>query len=77
MINENISDEIKQFSYDICNKHGITIKEMENDKDHIHYMIETNPNIWKEHTFLTNGYFVCSVENVSEKHFQIYIENQG
>ena len=66
------------------------------DKDHIHYMIETepimsiskianlmksyttyhiwvrNPNylrkhFWKEHTFWTDGYFACSVGNVSEE----------
>ena len=64
------------------------IKYMETDKDHIHYMIETEPtmsvsrivnlmksymthHIWeryrnylrkhfgKEHTFWTDGYFVC------------------
>jgi hypothetical protein len=37
---KNISDEIKQLSYEICNKHNVTIKEMETDKDHIHYFIE-------------------------------------
>lgn len=44
LVDVDISDEIKQLSYEICNKHGIEIKEMETDKDHIHYMIETNPN---------------------------------
>ena len=63
---------------------------MQTDKDHIHYMIETEPTMsiskivnlmksytayhiwkrypdylrkhfWKEHTFWTDGYFVCSV----------------
>lgn len=101
-----ISDEIKQLSYDICNKHNIEIKKMETDKDHIHYMIETRPNanisnivkmiksyttfyiwknhkkflskhFWKENTFWTDGYFVCSVGNVSEKQLRKYIENQG
>ena len=101
-----ISDEIKQLSYDICNKHNIEIKEMETDKDHIHYMIETRPNanisnivkmiksyttfyiwknhkkflskhFWKENTFWTDGYFVCSVGNVSEKQLRKYMENQG
>ena len=43
--NKKISDDIKQFSYDICNKNDIKIKYMETDIDHIHYMIETNPNI--------------------------------
>ena len=79
---------------------------METDKDHIHYMIKTEPtisiskvvnliksyttyNIWKkyteylknhfgkEHTFWTNGYFACSVSNVSEEMLKQCIENQG
>ena len=79
---------------------------METDKDHIHYMIETKPNInlsnlvkviksyttyhiwkkyemylkkyfWKEKTFWTDGYFICSIGNVSEETLKKYIENQG
>ena len=79
---------------------------METDKNHIHYMIETEPTMsiskivnlmkryttyhiwekypeylrkhfWKEHTFWTDGYFVCSVGNVSEEMLGKYIENQG
>ena len=82
------------------------IRYMETDKDHIHYMIETEPTMsiskivnlmksyttyhiwkrypdylrkyfWKEHTFWTDGYFVCSVGNVSEEMLGKYIENQG
>ena len=40
-----ISDDIKQLSYEICNKHNVTIKKMETDKDHIHYLIEAEPTI--------------------------------
>ena len=43
--NKNISNDIKELSYDICNKHNIIIHEMETDKDHIHYMIELEPII--------------------------------
>ena len=32
---------------------------------------------FKEHTFWTDRYFVCSVGNVSEKMLKRYIENQG
>ncbi len=93
-------------NYDICKKHNINIKYMETDKDHIHYMIETKPNInlsifvkmiksyttyhiwrkydvylkkhfWKEKTFWTAGYFICSIGNVSEEILKKYIENQG
>ena len=76
---------------------------METDKDHIYYMLETEPvmsiskivnlmkgyityHIWKrysdylrkhfrkEHTFWTDGYFACSVGNVSEEMLKKYIE---
>ena len=87
-------------------KHKVIIRYMETDKDHIHYMIETEPTMsiskivnlmksyttyhiwkrypdylrkhfWKEHTFWTDGYFVCSVGNASEEMPRKYIENQG
>ena len=32
---------------------------------------------WKEHTFWTDGYFACSVGNISEEMLRKYIENQG
>lgn len=44
-LSKNISNDIKIFSYDICKKHNIVIKYLETDKDHIHYMIELEPNI--------------------------------
>ena len=106
LVSKEISDYIKQFSYEICTKNNIIIRYMETDKDHIHYMIETEPTIsiskvdnliksyrtyhiwkkhteylkehfWKEHTFWTDGYFACSVGNVSEEILKQYIENQG
>lgn len=106
LANKSISDDIKQFSYEICQKHNVTINKMEADKEHIHYMIESEPNInlsnlvrtiksyttyhiWKQHgkyfskhfgkekMFWTDGYFICSVGNVSEKQLRKYIENQG
>ena len=106
LVNENISDDIKQLSYEICQKYNVIIHEMETDKDHIHYMIETEPTIsisklvnlmksyttyhiwkrypnylskhfWKEKTFWTDGYFACSIGNVSEGQLRRYIENQG
>ena len=106
LVNSEISDYVKQLSFEICKKHKVIIKYTETDKDHIHYMIETIPNInlsnfvrtmkgyiafhmnkqyrdyikqflWKENTFWTDGYFLCSVGNVSEKTLKEYIENQG
>ena len=34
-------------------------------------------HFWKEHTFWTDGYFACSVGNISEEMLRKYIENQG
>ena len=105
MIKE-ISDDIKQFSFEICKKYNVKIKEMETDKDHIHYLIETDTtksisslvniiksyttfhiwkkhkeflsrNFWKENTFWTDGYFVCSVGEASPETIRNYIANQG
>ena len=106
LVSRQISDDIKQYSYEICQRHSVIIRYMETDKDHIHYMIETEPTMfiskivnlmknyttyhiwkrypqylrkqfWKEHTFWTDGYFACSVGNVSEEMLKRYIENQG
>ena len=47
---KQISDDIKQFSYEICQKYKVIIRYMEKalkrfDKDHIHYRIETEPTM--------------------------------
>ena len=44
-MSKQISDDIKQFSYEICQKHKVIIRYMETDKDHIHYMIESEPTM--------------------------------
>ena len=104
LVSRQISDDIKQFSYEICQRHSVIIRYMETDKDHIHYMIETEPTMsiskivnlmksyttyhiwkrypqylrkqfWKEHTFRKDGYFACSVGNVSEEMLKRYIES--
>ncbi|EFY06738.1 IS200/IS605 family transposase [Succinatimonas hippei] len=102
-----LSDKIKELSRIICVRHDVTIKYMETDKDHIHYMMEFPPTLsvsslvrtlkayttyhvwrsefadrlnqhfWRERTFWTDGYFVCSIGSVSEKTLKEYIENQG
>ena len=45
LVSTQISDDIKQFSYEICQRHSVIIRYMETDKDHIHYMIETEPTM--------------------------------
>ena len=103
---KNIDEDVKQYSKEICNKLNVKIKAIESDRDHIHYMLETDTihsiskivknmksyityhiwkshekilsqHFWKEKTFFTDGYFVCSVGNVSEKMLKEYIDHQG
>lgn len=38
---------------------------------------ELKKEFWKEKTFFTDGYFSCSIGNVSEKQLKKYIDNQG
>ena len=105
-MSKQISYDIKQFSYEICQKHKVIIRYMETDKEPIHYMIEAEPTLsvskivnliksyttyyiwkkypnnlqkqfWREQTFWTDGYFACSIGNVSEEKLIKYIENQG
>ena len=78
-MSKQISDDIKQCSYEICQKHKVIIRYMETDKDYIwkKYPDYLRKHFWKEHTFWTDGYFVCSVGNVSEEMLRKYIENQG
>lgn len=40
----NISSDIKKLSEKIAKKHNVDIWYLESDKDHIHYMIEVEPN---------------------------------
>ena len=104
ILKDNLSDDVKQYSKEICDKHNVKINCMECDKDHIHYMLDLPTSIsveklvkliksyttfhiwkrynlstyyWKEKTLWTDGYFVCSVGNVSQKQLRKYIENQG
>jgi REP element-mobilizing transposase RayT len=41
----NIIGDVKRLSLEYVARHNTTIHYMEVDKDHIHYMIETTPNI--------------------------------
>lgn len=38
---------------------------------------ELKKEFWKEYTFWSDGYFVCSIGNVSEKTIRRYIDEQG
>ena len=45
LVSKYVARDVKRLSIEICEKHKVNIKFMEVDKDHIHYMIETRPNI--------------------------------
>ena len=47
-MSKQISDDIKQFSYEICQKHKVIIRYMETDKDHIHYFACSVGNVSEE-----------------------------
>lgn len=53
---------IKSYTtYHIWKKHSILLRN----------------EFWKERTFWTDGYFISTIGNVSEKALKSYIENQG
>ena len=41
---KNIDEDVKQFFYDVSIKYHYKIIQMETDKDHIHILLEYNPN---------------------------------
>ena len=41
------------------------------------YPKELKKHYWKEHTFWTDGYFVSTIGEVSNKTLKHYIQNQG
>lgn len=45
LTHNNIISDVKRLSAEIAEKHNVEIKYLEVDKDHIHYMIETTPDI--------------------------------
>ena len=61
---KSIADDVKQLSYEICNKHNVTIKEMKTDKDHNFYQNIFGRNI---HYGLTDILFVL-LEMLAKRH---------
>lgn len=45
LVYPSVIADIKSLSREICIRHNVVIHYIESDKDHIHYMIETMPNI--------------------------------
>ena len=103
---DDIAEDVKQKTFDICNSNGYKILAMETDKEYIHLLLsydatdrfcdivktikqETNFYLWKKYEkylskqywkkkiFWSDGYFACSIGEVSSVTIQKYIENQG
>jgi len=83
---------VKRTVLDISEASDFSVEEMEIDKDHIHILLtispkyaigqhvrrikqQTNKFIWRQ--FWVDGYFVCSVGNVSADTIRKYIQEQG
>ena len=58
-------------------KKSLALKQISDDIKQFSYPNYLRKHFWKEHTFWTDGYFACSVGNVSEGMLKKYIENQG
>jgi len=72
-LSKEISDDIKELSYKICDKHNIKIKYLETDKDHIHYMLEIAPNISiSKVVYLLKSY---TTYHISNKHHKYLIKH--
>ena len=87
-INSIISNDIKDLSTKICDKYNITVKYMETDKDHIHYMLEIPPVITiSKAVRLIKSYTTYHIWKIhynylkryfwKENTLKEYIENQG
>jgi putative transposase len=96
---------MKQIIYEISQMEDslFSIDSMETDKDHIHMLVDIDPNVsatqivsrikqmstnriwkkvlknsyWKENTFWSDGYFVCSTGNANMETIKKYIKEQG
>lgn len=101
-IGRDIIEIMKRISLD----YDFDINEVEVDKDHIHMLINSTPqispsmivrilkqqsthqiykkfkkllnkNFWRENTFWSDGYFVCTTGDASTETIKQYIKNQG
>ena len=80
MLSKQISDDIKQLSTDPTIRLSDLVRTLKSYTT-FHIWKSHEPvlrkHFWKELTFWTDGYFICSVSNVSEVMLKKYIESQG
>lgn len=80
----SIADDVKQKIYDICNSKGYGICDIVKliKQQTAYYLWQRYPNFlskcyWKHKIFWSDGYFACSIGEVSSATIQKYIESQG
>lgn len=54
-----------------------SLKQMSTNRIYKTYKTELKKHFWKENTFWSDGYFVCSTGNASTETIRKYIEEQG
>lgn len=54
-----------------------SLKQISTHRIYKKYNLELKKHFWKENTFWSDGYFVCSTGNASTETIRKYIENQG
>ena len=104
--NKIMNDVLKQLFFEITSHYNYNIIQMETDKDHIHILLDYNPNTsvskivkqlkqyttyhiwgkyekqlskiyWKKRVLWSDGYFACSIGQVSQDVIEKYILTQG
>lgn len=82
LLKGSIADDVKQKIFDIANTYGYEIIAIETDKDQTYYLWHKYGSLlskqyWKKKIFWSDGYFACSIGEVSSATIQKYIESQG
>ena len=92
LLQGSIADDVKQKILDIANTRGYEIIAMETDRvcdivkivkqETTHYLWQKYNSVlskqyWKKKIFWSDGYFACSIGEVSSATIQKYIESQG
>jgi putative transposase len=75
-----LGEQIKLLMFDIAKEKGFEIIEIQVDQNHIHQEdnhLYLQKHFWKEQTFWSDGYFACSIGNVSKETIEKYIQSQG
>ena len=82
LLKGNMADDAKQKIFDICKSHHWEIIAMETDKDQTHYLWSKyngflSKQYGKKRIFWSDGYFACSIGEISSTTIQKYMESQG